>query len=288
MKKVAETIEYFHSLSGIVAAYEEIAAVRMQKIRQNVLYNRDFMAELNNIFQQVRFSYQKQIEKYRIVLSQDKNKRGALVFISTNAGLYGDIVFRIFGVFKKDLLASQNSEAIILGQVGKKLFEEAKIPQPATYFEFPDNTIDALQIKKIVEFLRNFGTVTIYHGLFRNIINQEVAASNITGDEIIPGALLARLAGKPLPVKPIKIIFEPSLIELLDFFEKEIFVSLFVQMIYEAQLAKYSSRMTSLDNASQNIEKAGKAAAQEANRERHRLINRKQMILITSRVTAQP
>lgn len=275
MNKAAETIEYLTSLSGMVAAYEEIAANRMQKIRRNVLYNRDFMSELNNIFQQVRFSYRKQAEKYKIALSAGKTGQKARVFISANAGLYGDIVFRIFAVFLKDLREA-GGEAVILGQVGKRLFEEAKIPCRVAYFEFPDTAIDALQVKKIIEFLRNYQTVIIYHGLFQNIIKQEVATSNITGDEFVPEP--AETA------KPIKIIFEPSLMALLDFFEKEIFVSLLVQMIHEAQLAKYSSRMASLDNATQNIEKAKKLAVYEESRERHRMINKKQMMLVAGRM----
>lgn len=276
MNKAAEQIEYLTSLAGMVAAYEEIAANRMQKIRRNVLYNRDFMSELSNIFQQVKFSYRKQAEKYKIALSAGKTGQKARVFISTNAGLYGDIVFRIFAVFLKDLREA-GGEAVILGQVGKKLFEETKIPGRVAYFEFPDTAIDAPQVKKIIEFLRNYQTVIIYHGLFQNIIKQEVVASNITGDEFVPQSASWR-------TKPLKMIFEPSLMALLDFFEKEIFVSLFVQMIHEAQLAKYSSRMASLDNATQNIEKARRLAIYGANRERHRLINKKQMMLVAGRM----
>ena len=50
--------------------------------------------------------------------------------------------------------------------------------------------------------------------------------------------------------------FEPSLEEVVIFFETEIFASLLEQVFHESRLAKTASRMMLLDRASQNIDKS--------------------------------
>lgn len=263
-------IDYLVSLEKIINAYEEIAALRLQNVKAKVLKNRDFLTELSQIFQIVKNSYQKEVAKHKIASVRNKNNKTVRVFISANAGLYGDIIQRVFRVFRDELKKSPSDVAII-GQLGKSLVEETRLKSSFAYFDFPDAKFDAVAAKKLVEFLTPYETVIVYHGVFKNILMQDPASTNITGDVLLPLVKEGRRR---------RLIFEPSLPQILEFFETEFFSSLLIQTIFEAQLAKFSARMATLDQASENIKEATKQALWEKTKEEHRLTNKKQLNML--------
>ena len=272
MKPKIETVEYLTGLGRLINAYEEIAARRMQKIRKSVLKNREFWSDLNRTFQIVKTSYQKQVADLKIKQTGVTNGQTILVLLTANAGFYGDIIQRTFELFRSDW-QKQKQEALVIGQVGKALVEQAGLTGPISYFDFPDHQFDPLAAQKLASKLLPYQTVVVYHGSFKNILMQETTASNITG-EVSP----------PLPVIPHKrLIFEPSLAEVLNFFETEIFTSLLFQSLYEELLAKFSCRMATLSEAEEKVRQAARLALLEREREKHRLANKKQLGMLTSR-----
>ena len=71
-------------------------------------------------------------------------------------------------------------------------------------------------------------------------------------------------------------LFEPDLIELLAFFEGEMFTSTFEQTIRESQLAKFSSRMISMDKAGEKVKSELKKVELTHLKLVHYLSNKKQ------------
>lgn len=270
MNNFVDNLNYLVSFSNLIMAYEEIAANRMQKTREKVLYSRDFTSGINTIYQQLKYSYKKQTEKYKKERESNKNGKTVCVFISANSGLYGDLVHRVFELFAADW-QHEKADAVIIGLWGQDLFKQVYPNSQYTFFDMSDYLTDAKKIESIVESLKPYNRILVYHGLFRNIIKQDVVFSNISGDQLSPEILLAG---------PAKIIYEPSLNTLLEFFEKEIHGSLFTQAVFESQLAKFSSRMTALEIASQNLEKAKKAAYLDVGIDKHRQRNKKQLTAI--------
>jgi len=273
MREIEEEIQRLKTLSVIVGTFEEIVAGRMQKIRGNVLANRGFCDGLNQMFYQVKSSY-KEALKHERFLFERKNKKTARVLISANTGLYGDIIQRTFEMFKNDIL-NHNSDIVLVGQLSKILLEQANIKKSFVFFDFPDSGVDIKLTKKIMEYLLPYETVIIYHGIFKNFLVQDPTASNITGDPLLP---------KP-ETSPQKLIFEPSLDKVMEFFETEIFSSLFLDTIFESQLSKFASRLSCLDQAGEKIRKAQKVAFIASQREKHRVFNHKQLgMLVGSRL----
>ena len=72
-------------------------------------------------------------------------------------------------------------------------------------------------------------------------------------------------------------IFEPSLETILQFFETEIFASMFEQIVREGELAKNASRVISMDQADINIKLKIKNLKLIALRSRHEKANKKQL-----------
>lgn len=274
-KELTREAEFLVTLRTILETYEEIAATRMARIRSSVLASRDFLLEINAIFQQVKASYKSQIQ---LLMNSKKikdaskltfierNGKTLYVLISANTGLYGDIIRKTYDVFIENL-KNEPGDVVILGKLGNEIFSQEKIKAPVAYFEFSDNKIDNVVLQRIVEHIIQYEKILVFYEQFNNVISQTPIVTNISGD--------------PLPWEksgPItKYFFEPSLEKIMEFFEKEIFASIFQQTIFESELAKFASRMVSLDYSSENTKARLKQVKTEKDRIKHQEINKRQL-----------
>ena len=274
-KETVREIDFLNTLKEILETYEEIAATRMARIRTSVLGSRDFLLEINAIFQQVKSSYQAQIEmlmrKKKIkdptkLTFIKRNGKTLYIFVSANTGLYGDIIKKTYDVFIDNLKKSPG-DVVILGKLGVEIFKADKVAIPYTYFDFPDNKIDNAILKKIIDHIIQYEKVLVFYEQFNTVISQSPIVTNISGD--------------PLPWEKggpqAKYFFEPSLEKIMEFFEKEIFGSIFQQTIFESELAKFAARMVSLDYATDNTKDRLREVILQKNRIKHQEDNKRQL-----------
>jgi len=66
-------------------------------------------------------------------------------------------------------------------------------------------------------------------------------------------------------------------VEIARIFEGEIMASVFEQVLYESQLAKFASRMLSLDRALENVDKRIGEVDQRLRRLKHKITNSRQL-----------
>jgi ATP synthase F1 gamma subunit len=282
-KALEEEIDNLIGLNNMIQAYEEIAASRIMRSRQSVLTNRTYMDEINEIFEEVIASYRKQVD----ILLKDKkngtpgaftfmNKNGKTLYllISANTGLYGSIVKRTFDLFVEKT-RGQNADLAIVGRLGLSMWQQTKIKDRYYYFDFPDQSVDDNTLSKILDFIVPYEKVVVFHGRFQNLVRQDAVFSDISGTQE---------ATNTAPADKDKFFFEPSLSKILEFFEKQIFASIFEQTIRESQLAKIASRLTTLDTASENIGKQLGIVTLDKSKTLHRQQNKKQLETFSSRV----
>jgi F-type H+-transporting ATPase subunit gamma len=278
-KLVASQINELNVLEMVTQAYAEIASMRMKKIRAFVLKNREFMGSIEDIFQEVLNSYrhrilslakERRLGKDKNITFLSHNGKKAAVFLSANTGLYGDIVSKTFELFIKEI-EKENLEVTIIGKLGKALFEQVKPNTPYTYFDFPDYQTNEEQFVQIIKHLVAYEEIRVFYGKFQSAVAQVAAESSIS-------AVTSSLEKKEEIEKPvIKYLFEPSLEEILMFFEAEIFASLLDQIIRESQLAKLGSRITAMSKATENINKSLNEIKLAKLKLSHNLANRKQL-----------
>ncbi len=279
-KKILEgEINNLVGLNNMIQAYEEIAAARIKLSRDSVLSNREYINELNVIFQEVISSYKKEVEillknkKLSDVSFISKNGKTLYLLISSNAGLYGNLVKRTFDLFVENSNAT-NADRVIIGKIGLSMWQQTKRKDKYYYFDFPDQNVDTDLLKKILDFIVSYEKIVVFYGRFHNLVNQEATYSDISGNT------------KPTEDKNqkfVKYLFEPTLGQILEFFEKQIFALIFEQTVRESQLAKIASRLTTLDKASENISKKLAVVTEEKSRTQHRQQNKKQLETFASR-----
>lgn len=61
-KIILEELQALNSIKELVESYEEIAVVRMQRIKDSVIKTRDFLSDLSDIFVDLKSSYLREIK----------------------------------------------------------------------------------------------------------------------------------------------------------------------------------------------------------------------------------
>jgi len=284
-KKALDTeIENLIGLSNLVNAFEEIAAVRVKRTRDSVLINRAFSSEIHEIFVEVITSYKKQVESFmkrkrkknlKNLSFLNRNGKTLYLLLLANTGLYGGIINKTFDLFLKSKM-DKNYDIAIIGKLGLSMWKKQKISGKYYYFDFPDQRVDDNKLKEIINFIINYEKIIIFYGQFRNMINQEPTYSDITGNTMTENQI--QKGGQ------VKYFFEPSIEIIMEFFEKQIFASIFEQVMRESQLAKIASRLTALDKATENIDKELALLKFQNTRLSHQIQNKKQLETFSTRL----
>lgn len=275
-KKLSQEIEDIRALGNLARVWARIASRRMMEVRQSVTSTRVFLEAIDKIFQEVRASYTDKVRKLAKARTTNEgekitflahNGKTVAVFLSANTGLYGDIIQEVFREFLKEV-RSGDVEVTIVGRLGLSLFLEEEPNRPYTYFDLPDWQMDEQSLAKIIRHLVAYEEIHIYHGKFESVVQQVASMFNISAQTPISEEEIAAQT---------KYIFEPTLEEILVFFETEMFGSLFEQTVRESQLAKFASRVLSLDQAGENVNEILKRKRLARLKLAHRTANRKQL-----------
>jgi ATP synthase F1 gamma subunit len=250
-KEINESLQNLGLMIGLTEAYSTISSERMKKTRESVVSSRDFLEAIQGIFSELRNSQKSEIERlgsrfgrHGNVTFLAHNGKTASVFIGANAGLYGDIITRVFSQFIMEV-RSKNTEVTLVGKFALSLFLASEPNRPYTYFDYPDFGDNNENLSQITSHLVSYEEIHIFFGKFKNLAYQEPTSVTIAAQ-----TNLDTVANE----KDItKYLYEPELPEILAFFEGEMFTSTFEQALREAQLAKSASRMISMDKAAENV-----------------------------------
>ena len=252
-KQIGNDIETMRAMREFVSAYEEIAANNMRRVRDAVVKRRSFLEEVTKLYNEIKKSYRGEVERLMAdkkspIGSQfpllKKNDKTVYILFSTNASFYGDIVGNTYAVFK-DYWSKAQGDVVIIGKVGRRVFEQENPGVSYTYFDYPDMKMDPVLLKPIILHIAEYERVVIFHTQFQTLVDQAPRAFVLSESQV--DASQSEAAHK--------YIFEPSLDRVIEYFEKEIFGSIFEQSMHESQLSKLASRMVNLDSAGQNIKK---------------------------------
>ncbi len=281
MKRVKQLNQEFmdlDALGSLVRAYAQIAAGRMKKTRDSVLSMRDFMIEIRDVFEDIHYSYRRQVGRLAKKKKGGKggeitflahNGRTVAVWLSANAGLYGEVVNKSFTKFWETVKGGE-AEATVVGKMGQTMWLKTGSKVPYTYFDLPDFGTDREQVIAIVRHLVQYERVLVFFGKYRSIVNQDPEVAEISAEGVLS-------AGGKTGKERLKYYFEPTLEELLMFFESEMFAALFEQTVKEGQLAKLASRMLAMDKAGENVKLRIGRLSREKLKLKHALGNRKQL-----------
>ncbi len=250
-KRLSEEIQGVQSVRSLTEVYQRISAISILQVKNSVAKTRGFLAGVSLVYGHAKQTYIKRAQTFinrRKDLSSlsfiRRNKKGVLVFVSSNQSLYGDLITRVFKEFIKDVKETK-SDSVVIGKLGRAMMEREDVNTRVDYFELDDYKPEWTKLQEITDFIRKYEKIKIYYGEFLSIANQIPAKSDISG-----GASLGS------PIKIVKdYIFEPTPEVIMEFFETQVIANLFHQKVYEAQLARFASRLLTMNEATKNANK---------------------------------
>lgn len=256
-------LQLTQTLKSMAATYEEIAVMRLRKMRDFVLYNRDFLKRVGEVYMDVKNSYKSEVTSLerkknfnflnlfssknknydirRSFTTFNKNGKKVSVLITSNRRLIGPITQKVFSEFITNV-DTNKTDILIIGKKGYDFFKDKNLPSKVNYFDFPEEE-KASSLKPIIDFLVKYENVDVFYGKFLNLINQVGEKMVLSGDSIMD---------LPVNSKPINYLFEPSLFKVLNFFEVQIFAALFKQTVLESNLAVYGSQIQAMEQTNYN------------------------------------
>jgi F0F1-type ATP synthase gamma subunit len=294
LKAIITQIEDLTGFKDIVGASEEIASMKMRSIRNKVLLSRDLNEELTEIYREVTISYKNQLLQLMQVKKGEKalkqvsesqislktgNGEHACVYLSANSGLFSKILERTYHEFTAYLDQHKESTPIIIGDFGKNLFANEFPGRPFIFYSLREDKSSESVMKKITEDLAGYSSVIIFYAKFESMASQTTTILDVSGEDTINPDLTK--SQKQAPIPSTHYLFEPSLEKITLFFETEIFAGIIQQTVTESDLARYASRISTLDMARENIDEQLKRVNLEKRFAIHRLMNKKQTEAIT-------
>ncbi len=285
-KVISEHLEALNSLKSLAESFEQIAVVRMQKIKDSVLKTRSFLEELSDVYVDLKTSYEREIKELlrkrkenekSLLKALHKSGGTLLVYLSANGKLYGAVTQKTYKLFAQDIKKPEYASAdiLIVGRAGREMYEGGGEKRPFDFFEIPDTDIDVTHVKELMEKFLKYEKVYIYYGKFGNVVTQTSIASSITGEDIFETEVPQTVPRED------RFIFEPTLEKIFSFFETQIMANLFTQTLLENQLARHASRVNAMEAALVEIDKESKVFDRMKNRLKTQLKNKKQLETIS-------
>lgn len=270
IREIKENLKAIFNIETITRIYQEIANLRMNKIRQRVINNREFIEGLSQVYNQVKKTYFLNDKKKQKKESLRKSKRPrVVVFLSANQRFYGILILNIW---KKvlDYITKEKSDLVIVGRMGKYLAEMSGLGHTIFYFELNDDNPEKNKMKAIIDFAKNYEEIIVFHGKFETILYQKVVQTNIS--EKPPSKEIGQIKDY---------LFEPSPEAVLEFFESELISAFFNQTILEHQLSRYATRMIAMYQATENAKERRRKLELEKKKLERQSLNKKQIELFS-------
>ena len=247
-KRLSEEIKSVQSVRSLTEVYQRISAISVVQVKNSVAKTRSFLSGVSLVYGHAKQAY---ITKAQNIITRRKdlsnlsfirrNNKDVLVLVSSNQSLYGDLIMRVFREFIKDVRETK-SDSVVIGKLGRAMMEREDIDTRVDYFELDDYKPDWSKLQEITDFTRKYEKIKVYYGEFLSIANQVPAKSDISG-----GATLES------QIKVVRdYIFEPTPEKIMEFFETQVIANLFHQKVYEAQLARFASRLVTMNDATKN------------------------------------
>ncbi len=255
---VADRLLTTDTVLDMVTTLEEVAVLRMQRVRNSVLKTRGYLEGLLDVFVSVRLVHQREIDQLHggrhwwqgrqpSAKTTVRNGKTIIVLVSPSQRLSGEVGRRVYHEFETALEKQTGQfEVAIVGKMGHDRYVSQFQREPDLYLDWQEHADVQDDLPGFLASLVDYEKVIVFTAEFQSLVTQQPKQLILTGNE----ELTAKAEG---PVSNQMYLCEPTIGELVDFFEHQVVASLFQQSLQEARLAHLGSRVTALESATQTV-----------------------------------
>lgn len=279
--EVKERQEVVKTVAGFTNSLQQIAAIRMMKLRNLVLSSKRFVEEATIILRELYLEKEKLLEKEKIIQQVEtsprskskqnviKPTRTAIIVVSSDLGLCGSYNTEINNKLKQVIPEYPNADYYVIGKKGQT-FMQRRSPQININY-YPYNIPEEVTIKDLEPLIGMFFYYDQIFLLYSKYINTttrsvdfiELSVPNIEELEVQK----EKAEGK--------FIFEPSVDELIASISGRVRYALFRQQILDSKLSLYTAQMIAMKTASDNADDLLDELQHEHNKLRRKEVDKK-------------
>ncbi|HLD51311.1 hypothetical protein A3K34_00640 [candidate division WWE3 bacterium RIFOXYC1_FULL_40_10] len=257
------------TLGDMINSYQEIASMFTRKVKNGVLKRTEFFTGLTQLYHRTLLNNM----TYSGMLKDSSNRKIAtragtmMLCITSNAGLYGEVIRDTFNTFSRkldeSLRAGRTPSVVIAGRLGARMFEFSYPSMPYHYIDISDRDTTITVTRELKKLIEGYAEVIVFYSVFVGITEQKPSSLSLVSG-------VDSIKDQESDSGERSYIFEPSVAEVNNYFESQILSLLLDQVVSENNLSKNASRMISLDRASQRIDVRVNSLRQRIRLEAHK------------------
>ena len=277
LNQIKEQQTVVATVGGFANSLQQIAAMRMMKLRDSVLSSKRFVEEATLILRELH------LERDKLHSRQLKNTPGsdrssspapakvevAIIVVTSDSGLCGSYNTEIVNKLNQVIQEYPEADYFIIGKKGQAFmkFRSRKLNVKFFPYNIPEN----VQIKDLRPLIGMFYYYNQIFLLFSKYINTTTRQVDLV-ELSIPN--IADIEAQKEKEEG-KYIFEPSVNELIAAVHGRIRYALFRQQILDSKLSLYTAQMIAMKTAADNAEDLMSQLSQEYNKTRRKLVDKK-------------
>ncbi len=260
IKDLKQRIVSITNTRQITNAMKMVAAAKLRKAQTSAVSLRPYADEVAKMIKVVR-AKQSIVDHPYLALNKNKNKT-LLIVVTGDKGLCGSFNSSIIRTAENYLKENSNCELITVGKKGSDYFRKSKHEVISNYSGiFQDLSFASVaEIANIIleKYNADFQKVVLIYNEFKSAIENIIKTKTLLPIE----------SDQELEVKKVEYLYEPDEDTIVEeLVEKHISIETW-RALAESFAAENASRMTAMDNATENASELINELSLEYNRER--------------------
>lgn len=246
LTQIAEELSQVETIYSLTGVFENIASMRIGRIKNQVLASSNFFAELWQLY--TSLSVQAKTPGLQALAAQRNINKTAFILITSEGGLSGDIDQQVMTAMKKDYDPAK-VDLVVIGNHGVVLLEQQHI-KPTKFFRLPTNDAP-VDVAPVIKQIKSYKQSYIYYQKFLSLAQQRVERIELLS---AVKALSEHKGDKQSIISPHEFIFEPSVDAVITYLETVMMSIALSQTIMESRLSQLASRFNAMSLAKERAD----------------------------------
>ncbi len=262
IKKIQASENSLKTIGDFFSAYQKLTIYQMKKNRNATINSREYFNGLMGTFVDLKqdvkrlFKPKKTDPKILSFSTLSKNGKTVSVVLSFETKFSTETNRKTVTFFRENT-QEKDTDLVIVGATAKRLFQES-FPEEKN-FEFFELIEEAVDLKQNIELLKHllaYEQIDIYNPYYISLMQQQPQMDTISGDITLSDSKKTDSTDDDTSPQKIKrFLIEPAKETIMHFFEVQILSALFQHKIKETHLANLGSRIKTLQNTQDNLER---------------------------------
>ncbi len=267
-KVIKNEVQTVQQVKNMLTSLQELYVNRMQKVKDSILWSRDYYEGLFNVLAEVL--HEREVRFAINTHSEASKKNQLIILLSGSKKFAGSVNREVFNAFHR-YIHENPCDIIIVGKIGHDLMVQHDIRDPYKYFDWAEDANKTETIRALAHTITQYPVVKLFFAQYVNLTSQKSTQVNLY--EGLKDEILKKQIQKS------KYIYEPNKEKVTSFFETTVLEAYLFHTLQELYLALMGSRVFRMEESSTNAKKLLKVldhlavVTRKSRKNRHQISN---------------